>query len=231
MFLLQKPWFLVILKLGFSLFFSLLWQWLLTPRLTKGLGTLFEKAASPITHSGLIRCLPHMVGPALLLFLLQKNDLGQTSLSLGAKIYLSLAVTMTLHRFVRFMEKLIEESIQIPAFRSYAQLLSLVIALLGIGITACIAMRVSPLMLLSSVGAITAFLTFVFKETIQSFIACVQISLNGLVRKGDHITIDSQKIDGTIKEISLNFIWIEEEDGSTAILPTHKLLSTSFKKR
>ncbi|MFC2084480.1 mechanosensitive ion channel family protein [Bacteroidota bacterium] len=83
--------------------------------------------------------------------------------------------------------------------------------------------------LLAGVGALTAVLILIFKDTILSFVASIQINSYDLVRIGDWIEIPSYGVDGDIMDISLHTIKVRNFDKTITTIPTNKLIEVSFK--
>ena len=90
--------------------------------------------------------------------------------------------------------------------KSYIQLGKLLLWILGLLVTISTWMGESPWVLLSGVGAITAVLLLVFKDTLLSLIAGIQIMTNDLIRVGDWIEVPEFKADGDVIEIALHQI-------------------------
>ena len=86
----------------------------------------------------------------------------------------------------------------------------------------------SPLLLLSGLGAITAVLLLVFKDTILSLVASVQLTTNDMLRVGDWITMPSMNADGDVIDISLHTVKVQNFDKTIVTVPTHKLVSDSY---
>ncbi len=86
----------------------------------------------------------------------------------------------------------------------------------------------SPVALLTGLGAIAAVLLLVFKDTILGLVASVQISANNMVKPGDWITMPSRNADGTVLEITLNTVKIQNWDKTISTIPTYALVSESF---
>jgi miniconductance mechanosensitive channel len=113
--------------------------------------------------------------------------------------------------------------------KSYLQLVKLFVYIVGSVIAICLLIGVSPLAILSGLGAITAILLIVFKDTILSLVATVQIFANDLVREGDWIEVKAYGADGDVKDISLHTIKVQNFDKTIVSIPTYKLLDSSFK--
>lgn len=87
----------------------------------------------------------------------------------------------------------------------------------------------SPLLLLSGLGALGAVLMLVFKDTILSLVASVQIASNDLLRVGDWITMPALGVDGDVIDIALHTVRVQNFDKTIVTVPTYRLISDSFK--
>ncbi|MEC4113206.1 mechanosensitive ion channel domain-containing protein [Myroides pelagicus] len=87
----------------------------------------------------------------------------------------------------------------------------------------------SPNNLFISLGAASAILMLVFKDTILGFVASIQVSTNDMVRVGDWIEMSKFGADGTVLEINLSTVKIQNFDKTITTIPTYFLISDSFK--
>ena len=113
--------------------------------------------------------------------------------------------------------------------KSYFQILRLIVNLFSLIIIIAILSGKSPLYLLSGVGALTAVLMLVFKDTILSFVSSIQINSNDLFKIGDWVEAPQFGADGDVIDIALHTIKIQNWDKTISIIPTHKLIDSSFK--
>ncbi|MDP6624960.1 MAG: mechanosensitive ion channel family protein [Nitrospinota bacterium] len=113
--------------------------------------------------------------------------------------------------------------------KGYVQVVKIVLSfLVGIFILATMMDR-SPWGLLSGLGAMTAILMFVFKDTLLGFTASLQLSFNDMVRVGDWIEMPKYGADGDIIDVSLHTVKVRNWDKTITTIPTHALVSDSFK--
>jgi miniconductance mechanosensitive channel len=87
----------------------------------------------------------------------------------------------------------------------------------------------SPLLLLSGVGAMTAVLLLVFKDTILGLVASIQLSANDMVRVGDWIEMPACGADGDVIEVALHTVKVQNWDKTITTIPTYRLIADSFK--
>ena len=103
-----------------------------------------------------------------------------------------------------------------------------VFVLTGVLIVATLTER-SPVLLLSGLGAMTAVLLLVFKDTILSLVASVQLTSLDMVRVGDWIEMPQCNADGDVVDVSLHTVKIQNWDKTFTTIPTHRLIVDSFK--
>jgi len=82
--------------------------------------------------------------------------------------------------------------------------------------------------LFAGLAAASALVLLIFRDTILSFVASVQINSYDLIRKGDWIEMKKYGADGDVIDISLNVIKVQNWDKTIVVIPTYKLLEESF---
>ncbi|MCA4810041.1 mechanosensitive ion channel [Empedobacter stercoris] len=87
----------------------------------------------------------------------------------------------------------------------------------------------SPITFLVSLGAASAVLMLVFKDSILGFVASIQVSMNDMVRVGDWIEMTKYGADGTVIEINLGTVKVQNFDKTITTIPTYALVSDSFR--
>ena len=113
--------------------------------------------------------------------------------------------------------------------KGYLQVISLFLyAAAGIVVISILADR-SPVVFLSGLGALTAVLMLVFRDTILSLVASVQIMSNDMIRIGDWVEMPQANTDGDVIDIALHTVKIQNWDKTISAIPTHKFISESFK--
>lgn len=112
---------------------------------------------------------------------------------------------------------------------SYTQVISMVIFFIcGIIIFTTLTGK-SPYAFLISLGAASAVLMLIFKDTILGFVASVQVSANDMVRVGDWVEMPKYGADGDVMSINLNTVKVRNFDKTITTVPTYALISDSFK--
>ena len=115
------------------------------------------------------------------------------------------------------------------SIKSYTQIGKLLINIFGIIVVMAILTGNSPVYLLSGLGALTAVLVLVFKDTILSLVSSVQISSNDLFKVGDWVEAPQFGADGDVIDIALHSVKIQNWDKTISVIPTNKLIDSSFK--
>lgn len=87
----------------------------------------------------------------------------------------------------------------------------------------------TPLYFLSGLGALTAILLLVFKDTILGLVAGIQLSVNNMVSEGDWIEMPQFGADGEVTDVSLTTVKVSNWDKTITTIPTYALISQSFK--
>ena len=113
--------------------------------------------------------------------------------------------------------------------KSYIQITKLILNIFGLIIFVAILIGRSPVYLLSGIGALTAVLLLVFKDTILSLVSSVQITSNDLFKIGDWVEAPQFGADGDVIDIALHSVKIQNWDKTISIIPTNKLIDSSFK--
>lgn len=112
--------------------------------------------------------------------------------------------------------------------KGYLQVVKIIIYFFGGIVIISILINKNPANLLVGLGASAAVLMLVFKDTILGLVASIQLSANNLVKPGDWIEMPGRKIDGTVLEISLNTVKVQNYDRTINTIPTYALVSESF---
>lgn len=112
---------------------------------------------------------------------------------------------------------------------SFIQVIMIVLWLFGVVIIISEIFGITSNALLGTLGAISAVIILIFRDTILGFVASVQVSLNDMVRIGDWITFDKFGADGDVIEINLATVKVRNFDYTTTTIPTYSLISDSFR--
>ena len=109
------------------------------------------------------------------------------------------------------------------------QVVMIVLYLIGGILILATLMNESPVIFFSGIGAMTAILMLVFRDSILSLVAGVQLTANNLIRVGDWIEMPQFDADGDVVDIALNTVSVQNWDKTITVIPTHKFLEHSFR--
>lgn len=112
--------------------------------------------------------------------------------------------------------------------KGYIQVVKILVYFFGGIITISILFSKDPSGLLLGLGTSAAILMLVFKDTILGLVASVQVSANNMVKLGDWIEMPSRNADGSVIEISLHTVKVQNWDRTITTIPTYSLVSESF---
>ena len=128
-----------------------------------------------------------------------------------------------------FYEKYIRtEKSRFKPVKGYLQVVKIVGGFIAAILILSILLSETPGYLLGGLGAVSAVLLLVFKDTILGFVASVQLSSNDMVMLGDWITVDKYKADGDVVEITLSSVKVKNFDNSFTYVPTYGMITDSF---
>lgn len=111
----------------------------------------------------------------------------------------------------------------------YLQVIQIVLFVIAIIFIVSIILDKSPWYLLSGLGAITAILVLVFQNSILGLVAGIEITANDMLQIGDWIEMSKYGADGKVVEITLHTIKVQNFDMTITTIPSHLLISDSFK--
>jgi miniconductance mechanosensitive channel len=113
--------------------------------------------------------------------------------------------------------------------KGYLQLIAIFFFVIAIISIIGIIIGKSPVLIITSLGAMTAIILLIFKDTILSLIASFQITYNDLIKIGDWISVPEYHADGDVIDIALHTVKVQNWDKTITTIPTHKLVENSFK--
>ncbi len=149
----------------------------------------------------------------------------------GAGIYAILAALATVSLLLSVANEIYDEFPIARRFpiRVYVQVVKILLSAGAIMICVSILTGQSPLLLLSGLGAMTAVLLLISKDSIQGLLAGIQLISNDMVRTGDWIEMPQYGADGDVMDITLHTVKVRNFDNTVTTIPTYALISNSFK--
>ena len=145
----------------------------------------------------------------------------------GGIIYATLAVIWFLLSLLNvsnsYYER-IKKSHQ-PSIKGYIQLVKIIITVTAVVLIVAMLLDKSPMAFLTGLGAASAIIILVFKDTILGFVASVQVASYDMVRVGDWITIKQLQVDGDVEDVSLNTVKISNCDNTVTTISSASLIT------
>ena len=142
-------------------------------------------------------------------------------------VMLLLWIVRTIFNALRDYLKLIPSYSDKP-IDSFIQVIMIVLWAVGITVIISKLFDIDQKELLTILGAVSALIILIFRDTLLGFVASVQVSINDMVRIGDWITMDKFGADGDVIEINLATVKVRNFDNTTTTIPTYSLSSDSF---
>ena len=156
---------------------------------------------------------------------------GQALVRNVASGYMILMIVLTLTVALSAANQIYESR---PIARSrpikgFVQLAQVVIYILGAILVIAALIDRSPVILLSGLGAMTAVLLIVFKDTLLSLVASLQLTGQDMIRVGDWLEVPQFGADGDVIDVALYTVTVQNWDKTITKIPTHRLIADSFK--
>lgn len=159
------------------------------------------------------------------------NDTIESSIDSILTAVVTLIIILIINGFIDAFVELVQkfEKFQDRPLKSYAQVIKIILGIIGAILIFGILTGQDFWGLFAGLGAISAVLLLIFKDTILSFIASIQIASYDLVKIGDWIEVPKQGVDGDVMDLSLHTVKIRNFDKTITVLPTVTLIQDSFK--
>ncbi|HLP74663.1 MAG TPA: mechanosensitive ion channel domain-containing protein [Bacteroidales bacterium] len=145
-------------------------------------------------------------------------------------IYVVIVGTVVVTSFINAWHE-IYKTLPISAHRhikGYVQLVKLIVYIITFLILFAVISKKDITAIVTGLGAMAAVLLLIFKDTILGLVASIQLSANDMIRIGDWITIPGRDVDGTVMDITLNTVKIQNFDKTIITVPTYALVNESF---
>ena len=151
-------------------------------------------------------------------------ETGLELFSIVLALWIVRSVLHTLRDYFKTLPRLKDKPID-----SYIQVFMILAWVSGFLFAFVILTKIPLLTFLAGMGAASAVLLLIFKDTILGFVASIQVSINNIVKIGDWVTFDKYGADGDVIEINLSTVKVQNFDKTITTIPTYALISDSFK--
>ena len=151
-------------------------------------------------------------------------------LSLTLKIVTIAVCASAVSRFITCLRYAAKARLESEAFaaKTVSQMLKILVWFTASVVVASLIMGKSPVFVLSGLGAMTAVLMLIFRDSLLGLVAGIQVSQNDIVRVGDWITMPKFNADGNVIDIALTTVKVQNFDNTVTMIPSSALISDSF---
>ena len=149
----------------------------------------------------------------------------------AASVYLALVGLTVFDALLNGAERIYQSFALSRRFeiRTVIQIIRVVVYFIGGVSVLAVLLGKSPVVFFSGLGAFTAVLMLIFKDTILGFVAGIQLATNNMVRKGDWIEMPGHNADGAVLDVSLTTVKVQNWDNTITTIPTYALVAEPFK--
>ena len=203
--------------------------------LIRGIRYLAEKTQTTwddiLVREGVFDRLGH-IAPAALIYVFSYS-FGPLEIWVEKIALISMVITT-----VRMLDDLLDGMVDIyqttdvsqdKPMRGYAQVVKILAYLVAAIFVISILLEKEPWSLLTGLGAMSAILLLVFRDSILGFVAAIQISSYNMVRQGDWIEMPKYGADGDVLDVSLHTVKVQNWDKTISTIPTQAFINESFK--
>jgi len=145
-------------------------------------------------------------------------------------LYIIIVFLLIINAFLNAVYAMYQKSelARFHPLKGYMQIGKIIVSIVVFLLILSLLFNQSPLYLLTGLGAFSAVLLLIFKDPILGFVGGIQLSANDMVRQGDWISMPNSGAEGTVLEISLTTVKVQNFDNTISTLPTYSLVSESF---
>ena len=184
--------------------------------------------------TGVFKRLSHLV-PAIIIYIgaavaLQPFPEVVKIIRSATYVYMIISGILVIDAFINSLHQ-IYNTLSVSKNRSikgYVQVVKIFVYILGAGIVFSVLLQRDLITFFAGLGAMAAVILLIFKDSILGLVAGIQLSANDMVRLGDWIQMNSRNADGTVIDISLNTVKVQNWDRTISTIPTYALVSESF---
>lgn len=148
-----------------------------------------------------------------------------------ARVFIIILGFLTLNSLLNIIERIYQRydvSRELP-IKGFLQVIKTVLLIASIIFIISTLIGESPVLIFSGLGAMTAIMMLIFKDSILGLTAGIQLSANRMIARGDWIEMPKFGADGSVLEVALTTVKVENWDKTITTIPTYALISDSFK--
>jgi len=158
-------------------------------------------------------------------------DVVENIVAKGLQVFSILLAIWIIRSFIKALRDYLntKDRLKDKPINSYVQVILIIVWSIGILSTFAVVTGIPFFKFLTTLGAASAVILLIFRDTIMGFVASIQVSINDMVQNGDWITFEKFGADGDVIEINLATVKVQNFDKTITTIPTYALISDSFK--
>ncbi len=182
-------------------------------------------------HRNIAHIIPLLLALNFISVVFSDFDVAESMIEKALEILSVLLTIWVIRSFVHSLRDYFnsKEKFKDKPINSYSQVILIVIWAIGLLTAFAIITGIPFLKFITTLGAASAVIILIFKDTIMGFVASLQVSINDMVRNGDWITFEKFGADGNVIEINLATVKVQNFDKTITTIPTYALIADSFK--
>ena len=173
----------------------------------------------------------HIVPAIIVYFFASSFPEYQVFIERAASSYILLIGVFVIDAFINCVDDVYRgfDISKTKPIKGYLQVIKIFVFVIGAILVIANIIGESPVILLSGIGAMTAVLLIVFKDSLLGLVAGIQLSSNDMVHIGDWIEMPKYGADGDVIDITLNTVKVQNFDKTIVTIPSYSLIADSFK--
>ena len=158
-------------------------------------------------------------------------DVVENIVAKGLQVFSILLAIWIIRSFIKALRDYLntKDRLKDKPINSYVQVILIIVWSVGILSAFAVVTGIPFFKFLTTLGAASAVILLIFRDTIMGFVASIQVSINDMVQNGDWITFEKFGADGDVIEINLATVKVQNFDKTITTIPTYALISDSFK--
>lgn len=174
--------------------------------------------------------LSHIVPAIIIYYFAVSFPNYQSMIETGVMVYLIIMGLIVINSVLNVINDIYQtfEISKIRPVKGYIQVVKIIFITFGIILIISNLIGKSPLLLLSGIGALSAVLMLVFKDSLLGLVAGIQLTSNDMIRVGDWIELPKHGASGDVLDISLHTVTVQNFDKTITMIPSYALISDSF---
>ncbi|CAM3598226.1 MULTISPECIES: mechanosensitive ion channel family protein [Saccharibacillus] len=184
-----------------------------------------------VLEKNVLHRLSHLVPAIIIYFSAWSFPIYQVLIERLAAVYMIAVTIMVINALLNAFDEIYRsfEVSKVRPIKGYIQVMKIVLFIIGGILIVAGLIGQNPLIILSGLGALSAVLMLVFKDSILGLVAGIQLSSNDMVRVGDWIEMPNYNADGDVVDITLNTVKVMNFDKTITMIPSYALISDSFR--